>query len=286
MNSRNSVDPGADPSGRGDRKIRLSLVLLAGMLVMACQTVQTTQPGAVGITRTQSMGVSSEEINVASAQAYSKMLKEAAAKNTLNRDPAMLARVQDISRKLIAQTPVFRADASTWRWEVNVFQGDQINAFCMAGGKIGVYAGLINKLQLTDAEIAAVMGHEIAHALREHVREQVSLQYAAQLPGLLLSIFTGSQALGQLGDMVSDVTLGLPRSREAESEADEMGVELAARAGYDPRAAITLWQKMTRHGNGSPAEFLSTHPSSATRERDLARTSERVLNLYQPGAQR
>lgn len=286
MNSRISVNPDTGQRGRGYRKARLSLVLLAGLLVMACQTVQTTQPGAVGITRTQSMGVSSEEINLASAQAYSKMLKEAAAKNTLNRDPAMLARVQGISRKLIAQTPVFRADASTWHWETNVFQSDQINAFCMAGGKIGIYSGLINKLQLTDAEIAAVMGHEISHALREHVREQVSLQYAAQLPGLLLSIFTGSQALAQLGDMVSDVTLGLPRSREAESEADEMGVELAARAGYDPRAAITLWQKMTRYGNGSPPEFLSTHPSPATREQDLARTSEKVLHLYHPGPQR
>jgi len=280
MNSRIGVNPDAGPAGRGNRKIGMSLVLVAGLLVTACQTVQTTQPGSVGITRTQSMGVSSEEINTASAQAYSKMLKEAASKNTLNRDPAMLARVKGITHNLIAQTPVFRADASTWLWEVNVFQSEQINAFCMAGGKIGVYAGLINKLQLTDAEIAAVMGHEIAHALREHVREQVSLQYAAQLPGLLLSIFTGSQALAQLGDIVSDVTLGLPRSREAESEADDMGVELAARAGYDPRAAISLWKKMNQHSNGSPPEFLSTHPSPETREQDLARTSERVLHLY------
>lgn len=273
--------------GRGHRKVGLSLVLLAGLLVTtACQTVQTTQPGAVGITRTQSMGVSSEEINLASAQAYNKMLKEAAGKNTLNRDPAMLARVQGIARKLIAQTPVFRADASAWRWETNVFQSEQVNAFCMAGGKIGVYSGLITKLQLNDAEIAAVMGHEIAHALREHVREQVSLQYAAQLPGLLLSIFTGSQALAQLGDMVSDVTLGLPRSREAEREADDMGVELAARAGYDPRAAISLWQKMNKMANGSPPEFLSTHPSPETREQDLARTSEKVLPLYRPAPQR
>ena len=281
MNSKISVNPASGLGGRGYWKVGLSLVLLAGLLATACQTVQTTQPGSVGITRTQSMGVSSEEINTASAVAYSKMLKEAASKNTLNRDPALLARVKGITHNLIAQTPIFRADASRWLWEVNVFQSEQINAFCMAGGKIGVYAGLVNKLQLTDAEIAAVMGHEIAHALREHVREQVSLQYAAQLPGLLLAIVTGSQAWGQLGDIVSDVTLGLPRSREAESEADDMGVELAARAGYDPRAAISLWKKMNQHGNGSPPEFLSTHPSPETREQDLARTSERVLHLYQ-----
>lgn len=274
MKSKMSVNP------RGSyRPIGWALALLAALLGAACQTVQTTQPGAVGITRTQSMAVSSEEINLASAQAYGKMLKEAASKNTLNRDPAMLARVQGISRQLIAQTPVFRPDASGWQWEINVFDSEQVNAFCMAGGKIGVYAGLVNKLQLSDAEIAAVVGHEIAHALREHVREQVSLQYAARLPGLLLAIFTGSQALADLGDMVSDVTLGLPRSRAAEREADDMGVELAARAGYDPRAAVSLWQKMNRLGNGNPPEFLSTHPSPATREQDLARTSERVMPL-------
>jgi predicted Zn-dependent protease len=263
------------------RELKLSSVLLAGMLAAACQTVNTTQPGAVGITRTQRMAVSSEEIEAASAQAYNKMLQESAQKKLLNRDQAMVNRVQAIARRLIAQTPVFREDARNWRWQVNVFQSEQVNAFCMAGGKVGVYSGLITKLQLTDAEIAAVMGHEFSHALREHVREQVSLQYATQLPGLILAIMTGSQALSQLGDMVSDVTLGLPRSREAESEADEMGVELAARAGYDPHAAISLWEKMNRLGGDRPPEFLSTHPAPETREQDLARTADIVMPLYQ-----
>jgi predicted Zn-dependent protease len=266
------------------RELKLSLVLLAGMLAAGCQTVNTTQPGAVGITRTQRMAVSSEEIEAASAQAYNKMLQESAQKKLLNRDQAMVNRVQVIARRLIAQTPVFREDARNWRWQVNVFQSEQVNAFCMAGGKVGVYSGLITKLQLTDAEIAAVMGHEYSHALREHVREQVSLQYATQLPGLILAIMTGSQALSQLGDMVSDVTLGLPRSREAESEADEMGVELAARAGYDPRAAISLWEKMNRLGGDRPPEFLSTHPAPETREQDLARTADIVMPLYQQSA--
>lgn len=263
------------------RQFKLSVVLAAGLLTVACQTVNTTQPGAVGITRTQRMAVSSGEIEAASTQAYKKMLQEAAQKNQLNRERAMTSRVQAIARKLIAQTPVFRDDARDWHWEVNVFQSEQVNAFCMAGGKVGVYSGLITKLQLTDAEIAAVMGHEFSHALREHVREQVSLQYATQLPGLILAIVTGSQALSQLGDMVSDVTLGLPRSREAESEADVMGVELAARAGYDPRAAITLWEKMNRLGDARPPEFLSTHPAPETRAQDLARTAEIVMPLYQ-----
>jgi predicted Zn-dependent protease len=267
------------PGIRGGH-LTLFLALMVALLLSACQTVHTTQPGTVGITRAQSMAVSSEEINAASEQAYKKLVKEAAQKKQLNRDPAMLTRVQGISHRLIAQTPIFREDAKDWHWEVNVFQSEEVNAFCMAGGKIGVYSGLITKLQLSDAEIAAVLGHEVSHALREHVREQVSLQYAAQLPGMVLSIVTGVQALGQLGDMVTDVTLGLPRSREAESEADTMGVELAARAGYDPRAAITLWQKMNRLGGDRPPEFLSTHPSPETREQDLARTSELVMPLY------
>ena len=273
-----AIPPAASGPWRG--------LLLAGALASAlwaagCSTVQTTQPGAVGITRTQSMAVSREQIDQASVEAYNKLLQEARAKNALNQDAALLARVQGIARRLITQTAVFRPDAPGWRWEVNVFHSDQVNAFCMAGGKIGIYTGLVTKLQITDAELAAVMGHEMAHALREHVREQVSLQYAAQLPALLIAMVTGSQALAQLGDMVSDVTLGLPRSRQAELEADEMGVELAARAGYDPRAAITLWQKMSRVGGARPPEFLSTHPSAASREAELTRAAQVVFPLYQ-----
>lgn len=261
-------------------RYKLLLALSVSLCGVACQTVQTTQPGTVGITRTQSMAVSDQQINTASAQAYSKLVQEATAKSQLNRDTAMNTRVQEVARRLIAQTRIFREDASRWRWEVNVFQSDQVNAFCMAGGKIGIYSGIISKLQLTDSELAAVMGHEMAHALREHVREQVSLQYAAQLPGMLVAAVTGIQALGQLGDMVSNVTLGLPRSRQAEVEADEIGVELSARAGYDPRAAISLWQKMNRLGGARPPEFLSTHPSPESREQDLAVTSEKVMSLY------
>lgn len=249
-------------------------------LLVACQAIQTTGSGSVGVDRKQYMGVSAEEIDSASAQAYRKMLQEAEKKNELNVDPEMVARVQGISRRLVAQTGVFRADAPAWRWETNVFQSEEVNAFCMAGGKIGIYSGLITRLKLTDDELAAVMGHEIAHALREHVREQVSMRRAAQIPGLVLAVVTGYQALADLGDLVSNVTLTLPRSREAESEADLMGVELAARAGYDPRAAITLWQKMNRLGGSRPPEFLSTHPSPDSREKDLAKASERVMPLY------
>ncbi len=271
-----------NPSRGVHRSVRRVLTVMVVGLLAACQTVQTTQPGVVGVTREQSMGVSAKEVEAASAQSYLKMVQGANKQEKLNRDPVMLARVQGIARRLIAQVPVFREDARQWRWEVNVFQSDEINAFCMAGGKIGVYTGLITRLKLTDDELAAVIGHEIAHALREHVREQMSLQYASQLPGLVLAIATGSRALGQLGDMVTNVSLTLPRSREAEAEADQIGVELAARAGYDPRAAISLWQKMGQAGGSRPPEFLSTHPSAESRQQDLARASELVLPLYRP----
>ena len=260
--------------------------LLASGLLAGCQTVQTTQSGQVGVTRNQLMGVSAEEINAASAQSYSKMLQEAERKKQLNRDAAEVARVQGIAKRLIPQTAHFRKDALQWRWETNVFQSDEVNAFCMAGGKIGVYSGLIEKLKITDDELAAVMGHEIAHALREHVREQVSARQAAKLPGMVLAIVTGNQALADLGDMVTDVTLTLPKSREAEREADEIGVELAARAGYDPRAAMTLWQKMNRLGGSRPPEFLSTHPAPESRMQDLANISAVVMPLYEKSRQR
>ncbi len=252
----------------------------AGMLA-ACTTVQTTQPGAIGITRTQSMAISAQQIDAAANKSYDEMLAEARAKGRLNQDPALGARVREVSRRLIAQVGSFRPDALAWNWEINLFQSDEVNAFCMAGGKIGVYSGLVTKLNLTDDELAAVIGHEIAHALREHVREQVSAQYAQQIPLLVLGAVTGSDALTQLGGMVTKVTLGLPRSRQAEREADDIGVELAARAGYDPRAAISLWQKMAQAGDATGPEFLSTHPSNASRQQDIARASQVVMPLYQ-----
>lgn len=259
---------------------------LSASLLAGCQSVQTTGAGQVGVTRNQYMGVSAAQVDAASAQSYRKMVQDAEAKKQLNRDPAMVARVQGIAKKLIAQTVHFRADALNWQWETNVFQNNEVNAFCMAGGKIGIYSGLIEKLKITDDELAAVMGHEIAHALREHVREQVSLQQAARLPGVVLAIVTGNQALADLGDTVTAVSLTLPRSREAEREADVIGVELAARAGYDPRAAISLWQKMNTLGGGRPPEFLSTHPAPESRQQDLARIAELVMPLYEQNRKR
>jgi predicted Zn-dependent protease len=270
------------PSTRPNAKWPLVLpVMFAALLGAGCQTVKTTESGQVGVTRSQLMSVSAEEVNTASAQSYRKMLQEAESKKRLNRDAAMLARVQGIAKRLIPQTVHFRSDAPGWRWETNLFQSDEVNAFCMAGGKIGVYSGLIEKVKVTDDELAAVMGHEIAHALREHVREQVSRQEALKWVGVLASVATGSQIVGDLSDTVTNVTLTLPKSREAEREADVIGVELAARAGYDPRAAVSLWKKMSQLGGGRPPEILSTHPAPESRVEELSSITAAVMPLYE-----
>ncbi|MDY0073450.1 MAG: M48 family metallopeptidase [Thauera sp.] len=256
--------------------------LFAAVLTVGCQTVSTTQGGAVGVQRSQMMMVSADEIEQASSRQYEEMLAEARKEKTLDRDAAMLQRVRGIVGRLTPHSAVFRADAPAWAWEVHVFQSDELNAWCMAGGKMAIYSGLIQRLKLSDDEIAAVMGHEIAHALREHARERVSKSMAT---GIGLSVAGALLGVGQVGQdlmgAVAQVTFELPNSREHETEADRIGVELAARAGYDPRAAVTLWDKMAAESAGAPPQWLSTHPSHSTRQRDLATYAERVMPLYQ-----
>ena len=253
------------------------MVALAG-----CQSVQTTQPGVVGVQRQQSMLVSSNAINRSAENAYRKTIAEASRKGQLNRDPALLARIRQIANRLTVQSGAFRADAPGWRWEVNVIGSKEVNAWCMPGGKIAVYTGLIERLQATDDELAAVMGHEIAHALREHGRERAS---QAAVQGIGLAVI--GTALGMSGNaqdltqVVIDLTFNLPNSRTDETEADRIGVELAARSGFDPRAAVTLWEKMQRTGGGQPPQFLSTHPSYANRIADLREYAARALPLYE-----
>ncbi|UCE30879.1 MAG: M48 family metallopeptidase [Burkholderiales bacterium] len=262
---------------------RFWVALLAALLLAGCQSVRTTQPGAVGVDRKQQMSplVSEAQLREVAAQQYSETLTETRKKGDLNADPGMTRRVRAIADRLIPQTGAFRADAPSWQWEVNVIRSDQLNAWCMPGGKIAVYTGIIDKLRLSDDEIAAIMGHEIAHALREHARERVSEQVTANT-----AISIGAAVLGlgrsgaDLAGALYNVTFRLPNSRLHESEADRMGVELAARAGYDPRAAVSLWNKMVAHSGNGPPEVLSTHPAPASRIRDLQTYAERVMPLY------
>jgi len=267
--------------------VATALVVLGALALASCETVQTTQPGAVGVERKQSMLLSANQVNQSATLAYQQEMKKAAAKNALNRDSAQVARVRAIAQRLIPATSAFRPDAPRWAWETNVITSNDVNAWCMPGGKMAVYTGLIEKLKVTDDELAAVMGHEIAHALREHGRERASQAYAqaigVQLVGAALGL--GGTEM-QVAQIVTDVTFNLPNSREHEVEADRVGVELAARGGYDPRAAVTLWQKMGQAGGAAPPQFLSTHPSPQNRARDLTDYASRVMPLYESARKR
>jgi predicted Zn-dependent protease len=242
----------------------------------------TTQGGAVGADRSQLMLVSSQQLDQMAAQSYAKLKADAARQGALNRDPAMLRRVRSVASRIEPQTAIFRPDAPGWKWEVNVLASNELNAFCMPGGKIMFYSGLINQLRLTDDEIAIVMGHEIAHALREHSREQMSQAIAAQtaigVGSALLGLGDGSAGLANVG---YEALIATRFSRSDESEADRIGLELAARAGYDPRAGVTLWQKMNAaNKGGNPPVFLSSHPTDATRVQEIESLLPIVMPLY------
>jgi predicted Zn-dependent protease len=261
--------------------------ITALMLVVACETVQTTEAGAVGVTREQRVSsvVSSKEIEQAAAKEYAQLMAEAQKKGLLNRNPQQVQRVRTTAQRLIPHTRVFRQDAPNWPWEVNVLTSKDINAWAMPGGKMAVYTGLIERLNATDDELAAVMGHEIAHALREHARERIARQMGTQtasaIGSIALEIFTGVRLDPELVGTVGQAVFVLPNSRENEQEADIIGVELMARAGYDPRAALSLWQKMGQiAGGGGTPEFLSTHPSGETRLRELQAYVDKVMPLY------
>lgn len=259
------------------------LVATTIMLTLAsCETVQTTQGGVVGVNREQRMAVAPQVIEEAAREQYTTLMAQERKKGTLNRNSAQVQRVRAIANRLIPQTAGFRADALRWAWETNVLTSAEVNAWCMPGGKMAVYTGLIEKLHVTDDELAAVMGHEIAHALREHARERASEQAVA---GSVISVGAAILGVGDLGQKGAEFAymslLGLPNSRRHETEADRVGIELAARAGYDPRAAITLWQKMAQVSGGETLKFLSTHPSHSERLSDLTDYAQRVMPLYQ-----
>jgi predicted Zn-dependent protease len=267
-------------------KVAATSTVVAILGAVGCQSVQTTEGGVVGVERKQQMTslVSAKEIEQQASQEYGQSMAQAQKKGLLNQNPQHVQRVRTAAERLIPHVVVFRPDASTWKWEANVLTSKDVNAWCMPGGKMAVYTGLIERLNVTDDELAAVMGHEIAHALREHARERIGRQMAAQtgtaIGAVALEIFTGIRLDPNLTGTVSQAVFVLPNSREAEQEADRIGVELAARAGYDPRAAITLWQKMGKLGGSAPPQWLSTHPSNETRLKDLEVYVQKVMPLY------
>lgn len=264
-----------------NKLIAVALTASALGLTASCQS--TTSGGSVGAERKQLLLVSPQQLNQMAAKAYQQLQLESAKKGMLNTDAALTARVRAIAARITPHTLVFRPDAPGWKWEVNTISSDQLNAFCMPGGKIMFYTGIVQRLKLSDDEIAVVMGHEIAHALREHSREQVSQAVAAEA-----AIGIGAALLG-LGEGAINLTgqayqalVATRFSRGHETEADRIGLELTARAGYDPRAGISLWKKMLNASQGGrPPEFMSTHPAESRRIQEIEALLPSVMPLYE-----
>ena len=236
--------------------------------------------------------VPAEKVERSAAQQYVQMLAQADGKRALApKDNAQVVRLRAIAQKLIPFALDWNPRARNWQWEVNLIGSSQINAFCMPGGKIAFYSGILEKLQLTDDEVAMVMGHEVAHALREHARERMAksmgTNIAARVAGAVASSYFGIDS--RITDGVARGganLLTLEFSREDESEADLVGMELAARAGFNPRSGVTLWQKMGAASKGAPPQWLSTHPAGTRRIADIEANLPKVMPLYERARRR
>ncbi len=226
--------------------------------------------------------VPASQVEQAATQQYGELLAQAKAQGALAPDNhPQVVRLRAIAQKIIPFATPWNARAKGWTWEVNLIGSKEINAFCMPGGKIAFYTGILDQLQLTDDEVAMIMGHEVAHALREHARERMAKGVATRAGA---SILSGLLGLGGTGDALMNMggqLLTMKFGREDESEADLVGMELAARAGYNPQAGVSLWQKMGAASKGAPPQFLSTHPSGKNRIKDIQANLPRVMPLYE-----
>ena len=257
-----------------------SILLVCLALIVGCATSPTG--------RRQLMLVSEDSAINASRQAYVEMLKPYEQKGKIDNDPALKDRVYRITERLIAQAIIMRPDTKNWEWSIKVIDDPKtVNAWAMAGGKMAVYSGLVIQLKTTDDELAQVLGHEIAHALANHSAEKMSVAMASTIGVAAIGVAAENKGLALTGAaLAAALAVQRPNSRAAESEADQIGIELAAKAGYDPRAAITLWQKMARVGGGGPPEFLSTHPSPENREKKLAALVPEMMPYYEQKGKR
>ena len=261
---------------RGFARLRQSILwVLTALWMVSCAV------SPMG--RHQLMLVSEDQAIAASREAYVETLKPFKEAGKLNDDPALKARIDRIAGRLIAQAIKMRPDTRNWDWSVNVIDDpDVVNAWAMAGGKIAVYTGLIKKLKPTDDELAQVLGHEIAHALAKHQAEKMSVAMASSMGVLAAGMVSKRPALTMAGAAAAAaLAIQLPNSRAEEAEADRIGIELAAKAGYDPRAAITLWKKMAKLSKGPSLEFLSTHPLPENRMKALARLVPQMMRYYE-----
>jgi predicted Zn-dependent protease len=254
--------------------------ILVTLLLVACATSPTG--------RRQLMLVSEDQAISSSKEAYIQTLKPLEEEGKVDNDPAMTARVKKITERLVAQAVVMRPNTASWDWTIKVIDDpDTVNAWCMAGGKMAMYSGLITQLDATDDEIAQVMGHEISHALANHQAEKMSVAIASTLGVVVVGVVSDRPGVAMTGAAAAAaLAIKLPNSRSAETEADRIGIELAAKAGYDPRAAVTLWEKMGKASGEGPPQFLSTHPAPANRKQTLTNLAPRMMPYYQKKGKR
>jgi Zn-dependent protease with chaperone function len=263
--------------------LRAIAPLLAALLIGATSPLGAqTADGGVQVKKPRLLLVPEAMVNQSAAQEYTHLKQQAAARRLLNNDEPQVRRVRAIAARLIPQGARFNPKASAWTWEVNVIDAPMVNAFCMPGGKIMVFTGIIDKLHLDDAELAAIVGHEIAHALLEHGRARMSEAVLKKAGINLASAYFGLSNAGTAAlAHAAQLAVTLPYSRSHETDADLVGIELAARAGFDPRAAVNVWKKMSTVATSQPPQMLSTHPTNTARIRDLEAALPKVLPLYQ-----
>ena len=272
------------------RAVRFALATLAGSCALLSVPAAAREGVDVGGISRMAQLVPAETVERSAKQQYAQLLQQGAQQNALvSSDQPQLKRLRAIAKRIIPHAMAWNPRAKDWRWEVNLLSSNQINAFCMPGGKIAFYTGILDKLKLSDDEVAMVMGHEMAHALREHARERMAKTAATQGFASLLGAIAAQQ-FGIDPGLTEGVARGganlfaLEFSRSDESEADLVGMELAARAGFDPRAGVTLWQKMSAANKGAPPQWLSTHPSGTTRIAEIQANLPKVMPLYQRAA--
>jgi predicted Zn-dependent protease len=263
----------------------IAFVVALAALLAACESAPITG-------RKQFLIVPESQAIEASAQAYTQTLSAEKQKGKLNTDPALKARIDRITGRLIPQAIQYRPETADWNWSVAVIDEPKtLNAWCMAGGRMAIYTGIINQLKLTDDEIAQIMGHEIGHALAKHTAERMSeamaTQTALSIGAALLGTSLKSQAALQAAAIATTVGVQLPNSRKQEAEADRIGIELAAKAGYDPHAAPELWKKMVEAtGTAGQSDWLSTHPAGEKRQQSLAALIPQMMPYYEDKAPR
>ena len=257
---------------------RLLVLTLVSILLVACATSPTG--------RRQLMLISEQSSIVSSKEAYLSTVNELDQAGKIEEDRAVNARVNTITGRLITEAIKMRPDTADWEWSVVVIDDpEMVNAWCMAGGRMAIYTGLLEQIQPTDDELAQVMGHEISHALAKHTAEKMSVQMATAVGVAVVGIASDNTGVALTGAaLTAMLAVTLPNSRAAEKEADRIGIELAAKAGYDPKAAATLWQKMGAISKSSAPQFLSTHPAPENRQEKLAKLAAKMAPYYEPDA--